>query len=437
MSEAPDVVEEPKKKTRQWLWGTFSLSFLVHAGLIALLGGVVVFKAFERPPAQFAQPPPPAPPRLDPRKLEHQVKVRQEQQQSGRPRVAPRLSANKISEFALPDIKAVPVKVKDAVKATDVRTFGGGGLGNGMGSGSGMGGLGLGTSQVMMFGLKAQTERVAVLVDLSPSMVEDERGGFDGFAALKREIKEVVRSLNEGSFFNLITFDSGIDVFQPDAVIANKKNKEEAALWIDPYMSNPQDVSQGNGTKGNGYQMKTDTPVLPASGGVTRLELAIAAAMESAVDTMFIITDGSPNIRRMATPEQLKEWERLRNDPREQKRLAKAKEDYEAMIQKETADRAKRGLPPRVVENRGSPDYVPDLYDDGSVLDYVKKLGKTLYADKGKKPPKIYIVGYISDPREENFLRQLGSRNGGTFRRTHTLVKPIKEEASVTTKPTP
>lgn len=430
MSDIPVDLEEYRKRNKKPLWGTFSISLAVHVAIIGLLGGIVVFKAFERPPAQFVPPPPPAPPRLEPRKLEHQVKVKQQQQKSGRPRVSPRLSANKISEFSLPEIKSAPAKVKDPIKSTDVRSFGTGGLGSGTGGGSGMGGLGLGTSQVMMFGFKAYTERVAVLVDLSPSMVEDQRGGFDGFDALKKEIKDVVRSLSEGSFFNLIVFDSAVDVFAADAVIANRKNKEEAAGWIDPYMTNREDMA-GNGTSQRNGMINEGTPVLPASSGVTRYDIALAVAMQSGVDTIFIISDGAHNIRRIATPEQEKEWERLRNDPVDQKRIAKLNAEIDERLNKENEERAKRGLPPRVYENRPGYGYGPDLYDDASVLDYVKQLVKALYTDKGKKPPRIYIVGYISDPREERFLRMLATRNGGSFRRTRTLVKPINANTSV------
>src|SRR5882757_3877239 len=73
MSATPAELEEYKKRHKAPLWGTFSVSLLVHVIVIGLLGSVVVFRVFERPAAQFAPPPPPAPPRLDPRKLEHQV----------------------------------------------------------------------------------------------------------------------------------------------------------------------------------------------------------------------------------------------------------------------------------------------------------------------------------------------------------------------------
>ncbi len=46
-----------------------------------------------------------------------------------------------------------------------------------LGSGTGSGGLGLGTSTVSFFGIQAAGERIAFIIDLSRSMVEDDKGG--------------------------------------------------------------------------------------------------------------------------------------------------------------------------------------------------------------------------------------------------------------------
>lgn len=444
MSATPADLDDFKKRNKKPLWGTFSVSLVVHVVVIGLLGGVVVFKTLERPPAQFAPPPPPAQPRLEPRKLEHQVKVKQQQQKSGRPRVSPRLSANKISEFSLPEIKSAPAKVKDPLKSTDVRSFGTGGLGSGVGGGTGAGGLGLGNSQVMMFGIKAKTERVAVLIDLSPSMVEDERGGFPGFDALKREVKDLVRSLNDGSFFNLIVYDTNVNTFRDDAVLANRKNKEEGAAWLDQYMADPYNF-KADGTRQPFYKFKATTPLLEThSGGPTRQDLAIAAAMESGVDTIFLISDGKFKMDKKAPPEALKALEEMRKDPKFQAAQAKSLADWKEKQRLDTEARAKRGLPPRVVEGSGPESNFQHkaiswgMYSDAEVLEYIKSLGKFMYAEKGRRPPEIYVVGYMSDPSAETFLRMLATRNSGTFRRTRALVKPIDGGSTATApKPTP
>ena len=60
MSDTTANPQDFVTKRKQPLLGTFSISVLIHAAVVALLGGVVVFKVLERPPAQFKPPPPPA-----------------------------------------------------------------------------------------------------------------------------------------------------------------------------------------------------------------------------------------------------------------------------------------------------------------------------------------------------------------------------------------
>ena len=166
MSEAAADLQELATKRKQPLLGTFSISVLIHAAIIAILGGVVVFKVFERPPAQFKPPPPPAKTtKIEPRKLQHRIKIREQQQNSGRPRVSPRLTANRVSGISLPEIDVDPMAapVKSNIQKNIGKNFSMGGLGTGLGSGTGSGGLGLGTSTVSFFGIQAAGERIAAL----------------------------------------------------------------------------------------------------------------------------------------------------------------------------------------------------------------------------------------------------------------------------------
>ena len=60
MSDIAADISPLTTKRGQPILGTLSVSLIVHAVVIALLGGIVVFKVLERPPAQFKPPPPPA-----------------------------------------------------------------------------------------------------------------------------------------------------------------------------------------------------------------------------------------------------------------------------------------------------------------------------------------------------------------------------------------
>jgi len=391
----------------------------VHALAILILGSVVVFRhLFKREVAFEAAPE--VVKRIDPRKLEHKVKVQKQQQKSGRPKLQPRLSANKISEFTLPDIKSVAMPKLDPVKST-MQSFGASGIGTGTSGGKGMGGLGLGVSQVRFMGFNADTEKVAVLLDLSPSMVEDQRGSFDGFDALKDEIKELVMSLNGGSLFNLIAFATGIDIYKSEAVRATDENKKAAADWIAPYMTDRVNV-KNNGTRLNNYRPKPETPMMDATGGKTRFDLAFAAAFESGVDTIFIVTDGVHFITKNETAEEL-----AARKERESKVSAaelRRREQIQKDREEENKRRARRGLPPKVIELEGGPG--APLFQDSEVVEYIHSTAEALYKKNGLPMPKIYIIGYVTTPDDEVFLKELAREFKGRFRRSRTLTRPIR-----------
>jgi len=419
----PSATDSRKKSSvlrgRRLLWGILLAVVGLHVLAVIVLGSVVIFRhIFKREVAFEAAPE--VVKRIDPRKLEHKVKVQKQQQKSGRPKLQPRLSANKVSDFTLPDIKSVAAPKLDPVKSS-LQSFGASGIGTGTAGGQGLGGLGLGVSQVRFMGFNANTERVAVLLDLSPSMVEDQRGSFDGFDALKDEIKELVMSLNNGSLFNLIAFASGIDIYKPEAVRASDENKKEAAAWIDPYMNDRVNV-RSNGTRLNNYRPKPETPMMDATGGKTRFDLAFAAAFESGVDTIFIVTDGVHFITKKETEEEIKD--RTERQAKESAANLRRREQEQKDREEENKKRARRGLPPKVVEMEGGSG--APLFEDADVVEYIHSTAEELYKKNGLPMPKIYIIGYVTTPDNEVFLKELAREFKGRFRRSRTLSRPIK-----------
>lgn len=406
-------------RQRKILWAILVAVVAIHAIAILVLGSVVVFRHIFKREATF-EAPPEVVKRIDPRKLEHKVKVQKQQQKSGRPRIQPRLSASKVSDFTLPEIKTVTMPKIDPLKST-LQSFGASGIGTGTAGGQGLGGLGLGVSQVRFMGFNANTERVAVIIDLSPSMLEDHRGGFDGYEALKDEIKELVMSLNPGSLFNLIGLGHNIDIYKPEAVRATEENKKEAAKWIEPYMTDRVNV-KNNGPRLNNYRPKPDTPLMDASGGKTRYDLAFAAAFESAVDTIFIVTDGVHFITKRETEEE--RAARLEREAKVPASELRRREQEAKEREEENKRRARRGLPPKVVEFEGYGG--PPLFNDTEVIEYIYSTARTLYGRNGLPMPKIYIIGYVTSPKEETFLKELAKQFKGRFRRCRTLTRPIR-----------
>ena len=461
MSETTANLQEFASKRKQPILGTFSLSVIIHAAVIALLGGVVVFKVLERPPAQFKPPPPPAKTtKIEPRKLQHKIKIREQQQNSGRPRVSPRLTANRVSGISLPEIEADPMAapVKSNIQKNIGKNFSMGGLGTGLGSGTGSGGLGLGTSTVSFFGIQAAGERIAFVIDLSRSMVEDDKGGLNGINVLKDELKNMVQKLNDGTFFNLIFFDDSVDLFKPKLVVAKPPTKKEADQFISPYYADfgkevLQNYSQDNrnwpsATRLHNYNlpMLENTAKYVSEGGNrnSQIDAPLAAAFQMQADTIFIISDGYPVFERALFGKELEEYQRrvkeaeekwAKLSPKELERIEKSnqesKEKYWKALDAENAKRARRGLPPKVFEE-GGPGGTgfsvgrPSL-TSAQTIEYIRAIAVELYGDK-KKMPKIYTVAYGAQPGGEEFLQSLSREFHGRYRKIRGLAPPVKDK---------
>jgi flagellar basal body-associated protein FliL len=128
------------------------ISVAVHLFLVILATMIVAMTIPVKEDVAFESPPPPRP-RLEPRKLEMQVRVNQLTRRSARPQVQPRMMVDAPSDLALPEVKQNP----DVIKNKIVRNFStlgmtgvgqglGGGYGDGMGGGAG--GMGLPASMV-------------------------------------------------------------------------------------------------------------------------------------------------------------------------------------------------------------------------------------------------------------------------------------------------
>lgn len=435
-------------KTRQRLTGVFVISLAIHCLVLLSLSGVVVFRHFKQPPVQFTTPPPPKE-RIEPRKLEFKVKVAEQQKKSGRPSATPRLTAQSIGAISLPEVKThlkpVPTKA-----VSSLASFGIGGIGGGLGGGTGAGGLGLGVSQVNFFGVTERGERIAFLVDCSLSMLEDLKGGVRGYEAVKAELVKYVNRLSEGTFFNIIMFASDVDLFKPKMTLANASVKGEVEKWVAPY-------NKDYGRLGNLYGNwrpginKADffAGGRMATGGSTRMDLALAAAFDQGADTIFILSDGAPSVgkilvgkERVKYDKMVANWSKTHPPPpppsaAEIKAWERASAAWSAQVAAEAASRTSRGLPPKIVENGGGGP--PGLgwgwsgppgmgsWSTPEIFDHIKDLREDLYNDLKKKPPRIHCVSYLADASGEQFLRDLAIKNHGRFRKIKPLVRPINE----------
>jgi HEAT repeat protein len=145
--------------------------------------------------------------------------------------------------------------------------------------------------QSKFFGIRIVSHKVIFVVDVSGSMdrpVENFEGksGMSRIEVAKVEMDKAIQSLEQGSFFNIIIFSSGVDHWVEGGLqAASQKNRDEAQAFID----------------------KTG-----AGGGTSTYDAMKEAFKDPDVDTIFIMSDGEPTTGEETDPlvirEHIKQW---------------------------------------------------------------------------------------------------------------------------------
>lgn len=408
-----------------------------HVILMLVAGTVIISRVLLNRETNFVGQPPPMR-SFEPRKLEHKVKVQKRQRSSSRPSMAPRLVAMKASSFALPEIKVDSKSVKTSF-APKFTTVSGVGMGVGQGLGYGLGGFGQGVSTFDFFGIKGRTDRVVMLVDVSESMVDDIRDGTVGYLRVKEKIGRVIDELSEQGLFNVIVFADAASACSTNLMIASTENKQKAKQWLAPF-NTPGNLGLVDGN------LQQSSLGLQAVRGSTRLDLALTGAFEQGADTILVISDGLPRVKKAMTDKQKEEWdERVMQWERENATALKARarvisehadEETKVWVPGAPATKRREGVPAREAteghwETRrgwggGGPALTPKPVPPESMLwwsltDFVTHftlLNREIYEKKGgKKAPLIHCIGYCIDDAGGDFLKGLAKNFKGNYRR--------------------
>ncbi len=452
---APARKSGAKSSSNAWRWSIL-IGVSVHVGLLAAAGIIVISHTFFNREQTFTGQPPPMK-TYEPRKLEHRVKVQKQQRSSSRPSMAPRLVANKVTQgLSLPDIK-VDAKVAKTSFQPSFKAVSGSGIGVGLGTGYGLGGFGLGVSQFNFFGIRGKGERIAILVDVSVSMVEEQKGGERGYLSVKTRIQKVIDALNEGTVFNCIVFADAASQFEKEMVVATKDNKTRAKAWLLPYNSH------GNYGLTTGNAPNSDRG-LPAGGGTTRLDLAITAAFLQGADTILIISDGLPEIEKVITEEQIsahnavvQKWSadnagRIAQYQQQAAAVAPAQQvegvSSKVWVPATPARPPRKSMKEGVHDDPGAPEIPahwqivvnhpvahagrgpmpqppalapPGKWTLSDFIEHIKRLYDALYVKQGRKLPVIHTIGYSIDDAGSEFLKGLTLHYKGQYRRVAKL----------------
>jgi hypothetical protein len=314
MADAPGPSARPKSgfslasfslRRRRLLQGVLLGSLGLHLLGMLIFGGIKLVQYFTETATVFEVPPPAK--TYEPRKVELKVKVQRRQRSSSRPAVVPRMVSSRPAQLAFPEIKIDP-KLVTTTFQPKFKAVSGKGLGAGLGTGYGASGFGEGVSSINFFDIQTRGERIALLVDVSVSMVEEDRGGPAGFNRVRERINQVVKSLKDGTLFSVIVFADACSVMSSKMVYASNETRVQARQFLAGFnVAGRYGLESGNYTPGN--------VGLRASGGTTRLDLALSAAMGQLADTILIISDGLPEVVKPADPaamdayrQQLSQW---------------------------------------------------------------------------------------------------------------------------------
>lgn len=414
----------PARKAHSTLFWVLLSSVAVHviAGLV--LGSYSIYK-YTRPPEAIFESPPPAV-KVPPQNVEYRVQMQQMQRASQRPQNQVATQVGQLLNQPVQNVAQNVISLANpALAGTPVVSAGGRG-GGGIG---GSGGIGFGVSAVNFFGIEKSGERVVFIVDAGASMIEPERGDFIGYDRVKEELAGMVDGLSPGTFFNVIVFQRGVDVYRHELVVATTENKRGVPEWIGPYWRVQGTEIERRGTFRNNYTPNL-TDEWPSDGGSSRLDLALVTAMEMKADLIFMISDGTPSIQKGWTQAQQAALEAARGvfereraqflasaqGQREMAQYVQKREEWAKKRAAESEARRKRGLPPVVREGGGfgaprdpgprPPGQNTGYYAAEEIIAYARRMAAVHYGGSRREWPSINPVGYSADKDAESFLRR-------------------------------
>lgn len=421
------MITKPKKrKMNPMLLNVLLISLIVHVAALLILGGITVVKYIIPDDAEFEEPP--AIEEVEPPK---EVKVEIKQTPKPQDQSKNNLKMRPVANIAIANVN---VDLPDMEESFTVS----GGLGA-SGNGSGLlggtrGSLGIGMSDVSVFGLKTQAERILFVIDVNRQMVTDAKGGLNSFKVIKSEITDMVGNLSAGTLFNVMLMDrrKGI-LFKPRLIPAGSEAHQELIKWIAPINTSAENVgleTVKDATRATLNTLKSNTihEYLESSGqrgNETGYQTQLA--LEQGVDAIFMITGyhkGFEQVRRFPTENEKADWERRVTQRDYIEKLAEHKAEIPEMqeriknkLSQINKDRAKKNQPPRVLAQRygvysnaneldldwkvkhpgGQPAY---FIEDRDVEKYFKDLIEVLYTNKQAKEPSINVILLLAEDEE-------------------------------------
>ncbi len=263
------------------------LSIALHAVLLLAAGGVAALKYYNKQGAAFQVEEPK--PKMERRKLQMPVKAQPFIEQMSKPKAqtTSRITAN------APQMVNIPEQ-GEYVKMAPMPTFKGGytnfvQMDRTLEFNSKYRDVSFGVSSVDFFGTRGKAEKVVIIVDVSSSMLLDERGGADSFAIVHEDLRQVIGGMRPATLFNVILFDDDeTALFTPNLVPATPMAKTNVLQWVGGINTNLDLAGLPEGAANYTPRRTYDIPM--AEPDISGWLKGVQAAAEQQPEIIFLLT---------------------------------------------------------------------------------------------------------------------------------------------------
>lgn len=304
-------------------------------------------------------------------------------------------------------------------------------------------------SDVNFFGISGSGRNLVFVIDATPKMLVDEKGGMTAYDRVKDEVGAMLSHLNRTTRFNILLYEGKqLVAFREEPVPGLPSNLRLAIEWLDPLNRDYENLGIRNGF-GSSLSVSDHEEYPLRSVDVAHYTKAIQRAMEWGSSAVFCITSGYERINRTPTPEMLEEMAKNPHapgtpgtiDPGEAERWQKAVAETRAWLDKENAARREKGISPKVVVNfnqlvtqqtgvspprrrggtpaSGGAAPLPAVTPE-DIEEHVKQIVKWNYREIGAEEPSVHVVLFLGEDErvdaEEDHFRRLTRSNRGKLK---------------------
>lgn len=303
-------------------------------------------------------------------------------------------------------------------------------------------------SDVNFFGISGSGNKIVFIIDATPYMLVDEKGGMTAYNNVKEEVSIMLANLKRGTQFNILLYEGkNLVAFRDEMVPSLPSNLRTAIAWMDPLNRTYEQL--GLRWQYGPSQAVMDAEELPLQAAdVSHYTKAIQKAMEMEASAIFCITSGWRRMARSPTPEMLEEMKKNPPKPgtpgqvneRDRERWNEAIAETRAWLEKENAARREKGIAPKVVTNfpalvreltgktpprrtggtpGENPYRLPDI-DPEDVEEQIKRLVQYRYKEQGREEPSVHLVLFLGEKQSvgdrEDHFRSLTRQNRGKLK---------------------